>query len=426
MFEAIFGTEMPLAFRFFIAFVIVLGLIGGAAYLVRRFGTGALNAAGMTRGRPPRLAVTEFAAVDARRRLVLIRRDNVEHLVMIGGPSDVVIEPNIVRASPASSARDAQPLRPAASISDVMPRATSLDDGPAWPPQIEPAPRPQRVGVPPPAAAIAAEDDDPDWSEIPEPAPRAIPDSMLRAIPDAPLRVVPEPALRAVPDGALRAGENTPRPVLDGAPRANNAERFSGLAPDLSRNFVDPDDAPAPPRRGAEARRPPAPVQPLSESEEQNLAEMAQRLETALQRPRPGPEPALASASPAPVARGGETARAEPEPAQRAEPGPAPRADIKSAPRPEPAPAPRAETKSAPRPEPNPAPRAETKSAPRPEPGPAPRAETKATPRLEPAAAPRAEAKPTPRPDVKPAAKTAFDNLEQEMASLLGRPSGKT
>jgi flagellar protein FliO/FliZ len=43
----------------------------------------------------PRLGVTEHAAVDSRRRLVLIRRDNVEHLIMTGGPVDVVIETGI-------------------------------------------------------------------------------------------------------------------------------------------------------------------------------------------------------------------------------------------------------------------------------------------------------------------------------------------
>jgi hypothetical protein len=48
------------------------------------------------RQRPePRLGVTEQASVDSRRRLVLIRRDGVEHLIMTGGPVDVVIETGI-------------------------------------------------------------------------------------------------------------------------------------------------------------------------------------------------------------------------------------------------------------------------------------------------------------------------------------------
>lgn len=47
------------------------------------------------RSRQPRLQVLDAAAVDARRRLVLVRRDNIEHLILIGGPSDIVIESGI-------------------------------------------------------------------------------------------------------------------------------------------------------------------------------------------------------------------------------------------------------------------------------------------------------------------------------------------
>src|SRR5471030_287781 len=97
MFETLFGSEMPLAARFFIAFLVVLALIGATAWLVRRFGANRLGGAN-ARGRQPRLAVIDAATVDGRRRLVLIRRDNIEHLLMIGGPTDLVVEPNIVRA----------------------------------------------------------------------------------------------------------------------------------------------------------------------------------------------------------------------------------------------------------------------------------------------------------------------------------------
>src|SRR6187399_1133209 len=84
---------------FIFAFIAVLALIGVAAWLVRRFAGNRLGA-NTNRGRMPRLAVIDAAAVDGRRRLVLVRRDNVEHLLMIGGPSDIVVEPNIVRAIP--------------------------------------------------------------------------------------------------------------------------------------------------------------------------------------------------------------------------------------------------------------------------------------------------------------------------------------
>lgn len=51
------------------------------------------------RNRTPRLAVLDAAAIDTRRRLVLVRRDDVEHLIMIGGPTDIVVESRIVTAS---------------------------------------------------------------------------------------------------------------------------------------------------------------------------------------------------------------------------------------------------------------------------------------------------------------------------------------
>ena len=47
------------------------------------------------KSREPRLMVLDAAAVDPKRRLVLIRRDDVEHLIMIGGPSDIVIDTGI-------------------------------------------------------------------------------------------------------------------------------------------------------------------------------------------------------------------------------------------------------------------------------------------------------------------------------------------
>src|SRR3954466_11297891 len=93
---------------FFFAFLVVLALIGLTAWLVRRFAGNRLGA-NANRGRMPRLAVIDAAPVDGRRRLVLVRRDNIEHLLMIGGPTDIVVEQNIVRAMPA---RDQMAQRP--------------------------------------------------------------------------------------------------------------------------------------------------------------------------------------------------------------------------------------------------------------------------------------------------------------------------
>src|SRR5882757_3390359 len=119
--------NMPTLY-FLFAFIAVLALIGVAAWLVRRFATNRLGA-NPNRGRMPRLAVIDAAAVDGRRRLVLVRRDNVEHLLMIGGPSDIVVEPNIVRATPG---RDQMASRPAVAGTELPPRVAPLPDAIGW------------------------------------------------------------------------------------------------------------------------------------------------------------------------------------------------------------------------------------------------------------------------------------------------------
>ncbi|TXH84545.1 MAG: flagellar biosynthesis protein FliO [Rhizobium sp.] len=60
------------------------------------------------KNRQPRLQVLDAAAVDARRRLVLVRRDGIEHLIMIGGPTDIVIESGI--SDPSRAGAPATPV----------------------------------------------------------------------------------------------------------------------------------------------------------------------------------------------------------------------------------------------------------------------------------------------------------------------------
>ncbi len=78
------------------AFIFVLALIGLGAWLLRnvllRNGSPGLR---FFAPKERRLGVIEATAVDSRRKLVLLRRDEVQHLIMTGGPVDVVIETNI-------------------------------------------------------------------------------------------------------------------------------------------------------------------------------------------------------------------------------------------------------------------------------------------------------------------------------------------
>src|SRR5262244_830158 len=111
MLDTLFG-EGQVGLKVVLIVIVVLALLALAFWLVRRFAGGRLGG-GAARGRQPRLAVIDQATVDGRRRLVLIRRDNVEHLLIIGGPTDVVVEQNIVRA--AAAVRETASTRPPAA-----------------------------------------------------------------------------------------------------------------------------------------------------------------------------------------------------------------------------------------------------------------------------------------------------------------------
>lgn len=253
-------SSMPM--RFVIAFVVVFGLIGLTAWLIRRFGTSRIGES--MRGRQPRLAVIEAGAVDGRRRLVLVRRDNVEHLIMIGGPSDIVVEQNIVRGQAARETTS----RPA----EALPRAIEQQNG--WPLQPEPAPR-----APRPLEEPAH------WSFEPVHAPQQQPQQPQR-------------------------------------PARNDA--LSGLAAELSARPSYPEHhapaarmpEPAPRAPAAQPHYAPEPAAGVAGAD-QNLADMAQRLEAALRRP--GAEQPRATAKPAAAPRPQQAPAAE-APQIRAEP----------------------------------------------------------------------------------------------------------
>ncbi|MCA2408169.1 flagellar biosynthetic protein FliO [Rhizobium leguminosarum bv. viciae 248] len=152
------------------------------------------------RNRQPRLQVLDAAAVDARRRLVLVRRDEVEHLIMIGGPSDIVIESRILPAAaeqpesanrpqpveqrPISVARPETPPRPPVAAR-VEPAAEPVFSAPVPP---EPRPRPEPSAQPSaqsPAQPVVAP------PVVTSPLPAEPVTAPLSAERDNPLRAVP-------------------------------------------------------------------------------------------------------------------------------------------------------------------------------------------------------------------------------------------
>ena len=93
--------------RFLLALAAVLGLIALFAWAVRRFRLGEFAGSAMNAGR---LEVVQTLPIDGRQRLVLVRRDDREHLLMIGQERPVVIECGIMPPrTPCPTDVDAQP-----------------------------------------------------------------------------------------------------------------------------------------------------------------------------------------------------------------------------------------------------------------------------------------------------------------------------
>ncbi len=123
--------------------IALLGLVVVFWFIKAR--RGSVGAGTLGRGRrDPRLAVLDTVAVDARRRLVLIKRDDVEHLLLIGGPSDVVVESRIGQgaraAPPVVRPNDTMPVRPAEPDDDETATVRHAPPArPAAPPPAQPA-----------------------------------------------------------------------------------------------------------------------------------------------------------------------------------------------------------------------------------------------------------------------------------------------
>ncbi|MEO6394645.1 MAG: flagellar biosynthetic protein FliO [Devosia sp.] len=74
----------------------------------------------VTRGRNRRLAIVDQVQVDPKRQLLIIRRDNVEHLILTGGPQDLLVESGIAAPEPQPVRRPAPRPAPArAAMSEV-------------------------------------------------------------------------------------------------------------------------------------------------------------------------------------------------------------------------------------------------------------------------------------------------------------------
>ena len=230
-FGAFFNDNKALA----ITLILIAGILSIAIliFLYRLLFGRRLHMAGSSRTRQPRLGVVDAFDLDRQRQLVLVRRDNVEHLIMIGGPNDLVIESAFVRMQPNVALpgrdKDANGISlPAAPMPIPMPSTMapglSIDGPLGTAPTISATDRARAV---PPL-------------ELNEPLPSGASDAFADIPAPAPVAVVAAPAIEAAPP--------PPPAPIEPLPTAEPAARDREPEP-------EPDVVPPPP---------PPPVRPLT------------------------------------------------------------------------------------------------------------------------------------------------------------------
>lgn len=248
------------------------------------------------RNRQPRLQVLDAAAVDARRRLVLVRRDDVEHLIMIGGPTDVVIESRITGPT-----RDAEtPIQDAQTVTTAAPTVAIT----AKPTATEPVRRPAPIATPTPRPEAIKEP----MAEVSASEARAVAAPQPAAAPPIPAPrmeplIAPQPANPARMEPAQSRPRKEPpavaQPALDDAAQLLDSQR--------NRVFADHNNAapaaapvvrPAPPPVTASTERPTGLGSDfekiLEEEMAQNMAAREASLANRPGRPLPQAGPAVA------------------------------------------------------------------------------------------------------------------------------------
>lgn len=468
MLPAFFGSDGSFPLQFAIIFVVIFAVLAALVLLIRRFtgrGPGSATKSGSL-PRQPRLGIVDVYELDRQRQLILLRRDNVEHLLLVGGPNDVVVERNIGRGPAARFTVDEpvpeeDPVEAAPNFPPPPPREAAFPlREPTFPPR-EASPPVRDIKVPEFIAERRAIDG-PSPAEPPVTTPFVVPPSFDPQPPSAPLRADRNDDTVTVPAAARREPQparllrRTPPPLVNMKPDvASERSRASepspaetpstpavtATEPDFEAAFAAalaepvPVSAPMPPAvtRANEPAK-------MGKVDAGILSDMARQLEEALRRPSPGvtPPPSTVTAIPA-VDLAPDPAPAEPPPA---EPPVEPTADIPQLPPPsvpEPVDEAPVEVPADPRePEPSTDPMAaamasaadtppdgdglfeESPKASEPELPAAPESETKPEPEPQPAP----PVPPSSKPPASPAGTNPFsvEEIEAEFARLLGRP----
>jgi flagellar protein FliO/FliZ len=166
--QSFFGLQLSQPLLYLASIAVILLLLAIFALVLKKISDNNAKTENSVRGRQPRLGIVDIFHIDKQRQLVIIRRDSVEHLLLLGGTNDIVVESNIVR----SIAVQTQP-RDAASATRVS------------------TPQPPFPSVK--AAGVMGINATPELSMAPEPSPAYAPAPTVRPGGDSPL-IVPKPS----------------------------------------------------------------------------------------------------------------------------------------------------------------------------------------------------------------------------------------
>jgi len=241
------GFEVSPIVQYVVAFAIIAILLALFAIVLKRIGGNrfAMSGGERGRGRQPRLGIVDVYDLDRQRQLVLLRRDNVEHLVMLGGANDFVVESNIVRM-PASRAMAPQAhMQPGQAPHGAAPVAgpeAGHDRAPI--PEVGPAPQPVMPAQPFPPQTPASLQGVPERDYPAQGASQAAPD----VAPDiSPARPTPQPH-QPVPGAAIAPTGHTAEDR--GAPAGGEPVPPVTPRQDMSRSGPRPEESPQPQKRG--------------------------------------------------------------------------------------------------------------------------------------------------------------------------------
>ncbi|MFZ0558382.1 MAG: hypothetical protein WAM55_03740 [Methylovirgula sp.] len=262
------------AICFFVAAVLIL--------LIFRLAFGRRLRMAGGRGRQLRLGIVDAFDLDRQRQLVIVRRDNTEHLIMIGGPNDVLIESQIVRAE----ARDSRESRGREKEPRDRDAKEIRDKDFNEPPPIAP-PKPVEPKLPPATPLVTPAIPEPQQPAAQEIAPPVRLQPVSRATmpstgaptrrppPRPDTKPHPEPLAKIEPEPP--AAIPTPPPPTKPATAPGSAPGFLRWPARSAPPPFRPDVAPPPPPVPDSPPNEPPPVPDPMESLEEEMAKLLGR-----------------------------------------------------------------------------------------------------------------------------------------------------